>query len=36
MNEIIQTVDSEVFAIWFLIGAALVVWSVVLMTRDDT
>ena len=24
MNEIIQTVDSEVFAIWFLIGAALV------------
>ncbi|MBR3267760.1 MAG: ammonium transporter [Oscillospiraceae bacterium] len=24
MNDIIQTVDSEVFAIWFLIGAALV------------
>ena len=24
MEELLQTVDSEVFAIWFLIGAALV------------
>ena len=24
MADIIETVDSEVFAVWFLIGAALV------------
>ena len=26
MNEVLQLVDGEVFAVWFLIGAALVFW----------